>query len=133
MSELFLDTNICVYGFDHSDVAKQDKALRLLKDKPCISSQVIIETYMVCSRKLKLPPAKCEDITRLLCDITSIIPIQSIVFNIALQLKTKFQFSFLDAVIVASALHANCATLYSEDMQHGLVVDGKLTIVNPFI
>ena len=31
MSELFLDSNICVYGFDRSDLAKQDKALLLLK------------------------------------------------------------------------------------------------------
>ena len=23
--------------------------------------------------------------------------------------------------------------LYSEDMQHGLVVEGRLTIVNPFV
>ena len=47
MSELFLDSNICVYGFDRSDLAKQDKALLLLKEKPCISSQVIIETILL--------------------------------------------------------------------------------------
>ncbi|MEO5363746.1 MAG: hypothetical protein H7838_08995 [Magnetococcus sp. DMHC-8] len=27
---------------------------------------------------------------------------------------------------------ANCATLYTEDMQHGQVIDGGLTILNPF-
>lgn len=133
MSDLFLDTNICVYGFDDSNIVKQDTALGLLKDKPRISSQVIIETYITCSRKLKLPPATCENITRLLCEITAVMPIDSSVFAIALKFKARFQFSFLDAVIVASALEAGCTTLYSEDLHHGLVIENKLTIVNPFI
>ena len=36
------------------------------------------------------------------------------------------------AMIAASALHANCDTLWSEHMQSGLVVDGRLRIRNPF-
>jgi len=36
-------------------------------------------------------------------------------------------------LIVAAALLADCDTLYSEDMQHGQVFDGRLTIINPFI
>ena len=35
-------------------------------------------------------------------------------------------------MIVASALVAGCATLWSEDMQDGLLVEGQLRIVNPF-
>jgi predicted nucleic acid-binding protein len=34
---------------------------------------------------------------------------------------------------VAAALDAGCSTLYSEDMQHGQVVDGRLTIFNPLL
>ena len=37
-----------------------------------------------------------------------------------------------DSMIVAAALLANCDTLYSEDMHPGLVIRGRLTIVNPF-
>jgi len=37
-----------------------------------------------------------------------------------------------DALIVASALEAGCTTLVSEDMQDGRVIDGRLTIRNPF-
>ena len=40
---------------------------------------------------------------------------------------------FYDALIVAAALLAGCRTLHSEDMQHGQVVDGRLTIRNPFL
>jgi hypothetical protein len=35
-------------------------------------------------------------------------------------------------MIAASALHAHCDTLWSEDMRHGVVLDGRLRIVNPF-
>jgi predicted nucleic acid-binding protein len=37
-----------------------------------------------------------------------------------------------DAMIAASALHADCDTLWSEDMQDGIVLDDRLRIVNPF-
>ena len=36
------------------------------------------------------------------------------------------------AQIAASALHADCDTLWSEDMQHGMSLDGRLRILNPF-
>jgi len=35
-------------------------------------------------------------------------------------------------MIAASALQAGCDTLWSEDMKHGLAVDGILRILNPF-
>jgi len=34
-------------------------------------------------------------------------------------------------LIVAAAVLAGCETLYSEDLQHGQVIDG-ITIENPF-
>jgi predicted nucleic acid-binding protein len=41
--------------------------------------------------------------------------------------------TFYDALIVASALEAGCTTLLSEDIQDGRVIDGRLTIRNPFM
>lgn len=49
----------------------------------------------------------------------------------ALGLKARFGFSYWDAAIVAAALAADCATLYTEDLSHGQVVEG-LHIVDPF-
>jgi len=45
----------------------------------------------------------------------------------------RYDFSLFDSIIVASALEAECDILYSEDMQHGLRVEDRLTILNPFI
>jgi predicted nucleic acid-binding protein len=47
-------------------------------------------------------------------------------------LAERYGFSIYDAMIVASALVAGCTTLWSEDMQNGLLVENKLRIVNPF-
>ena len=41
--------------------------------------------------------------------------------------------AYWDSIIVASALENRCSILYTEDMQHGQVVDQRLTIVNPFL
>lgn len=44
----------------------------------------------------------------------------------------RYNLSTYDAMIAASALHAGCDTLWSEDMQHDMVLDEGLRIVNPF-
>jgi predicted nucleic acid-binding protein len=37
-----------------------------------------------------------------------------------------------DAFIVAAAVEAGCETLWSEDMQDGQLIDGRVRISNPF-
>lgn len=41
--------------------------------------------------------------------------------------------SICDAMIVALALLSGCTVLYTEDMRHGQVIDGRLTLRNPFV
>ncbi len=131
-NSIFIDSNICVYAFDKTDMRKTHKALDLISLSPAISPQVIIETYNACYRKLKLPQEVCEENTLFLCDITEVFPIDADVFRTAVKIKKKYGFSFLDSCIVASAYMANCSILYSEDMQHNLIVENTLTIMNPF-
>ena len=40
--------------------------------------------------------------------------------------------AIFDALMIAAALRARCTVLYSEDMQHGMAIDGRLRIVDPF-
>ena len=42
-------------------------------------------------------------------------------------------FSFYDSVIVASALRAGCEILYTEESQHGQVLEQQLRVVNAFL
>jgi predicted nucleic acid-binding protein len=50
-----------------------------------------------------------------------------------LTIAERYNLSIYDAMIAASALTADCDTLWSEDMQHGMVIDGRLRIINPFL
>ena len=49
-----------------------------------------------------------------------------------MRIAERYGFAIFDALIVASALQARSETLWSEDMQHGMVIDGRLRIANPF-
>jgi len=52
---------------------------------------------------------------------------------LASELRDRYQISYWDSLIVAAALDANCDTLYTEDMQHRQVIEGRLTLINPFV
>lgn len=49
----------------------------------------------------------------------------------ALAILDRFQYSFCEALIIASALRGGCHTLYSEDLHDGQAIEG-MTILNPF-
>ena len=53
-------------------------------------------------------------------------------YKIAFDVRQKYNISYWDSLVVASALESDCTLLYSEDMQNGLVLEQKLEIVNPF-
>jgi predicted nucleic acid-binding protein len=59
-------------------------------------------------------------------------PLTMEVHETGLGLARRYGFSTYDAMIAASALHAGCDTLWSEDMQHGMTLDEGLRIVDPF-
>lgn len=63
------------------------------------------------------------------CDV---VPIQAETTLSAVTIMERYQFSFYDSLIIATALAANCTTLYSEDMQHSQLIDNQLLILNPF-
>lgn len=133
MNNYFIDSNILVYAFDKSDERKQQISFNLLDKKPFVSSQVIIETFNACYKKLKIGQEACETIILHLCNITNIVEINEDVIRKSILFKRRYQFSFLDSMIVSSAYYARSSTLYSEDMQHGLVIEKQLTIINPFL
>ena len=62
----------------------------------------------------------------------AIMPITETVQLMASQMRGDYALSYWDSLIVAAASQSGAAFLYSEDMQHGLVVNGHLTIINPF-
>jgi predicted nucleic acid-binding protein len=50
----------------------------------------------------------------------------------AVELSARYGYRIYDSLVLTAAMQAGCTTVYSEDMQHGQVVDG-VRIVNPFL
>lgn len=131
----FLDTNVLIYAYSEDELIKQSVALHLLdsfEDKVIISKQVINELSNILLKKFKLGTDQVENV---LLEIDNILPIVDFDLTTqikALKLKDRYQFQFYDALIVATALENNCTVVYSEDMQHDMLIDGSLKIINPF-
>ena len=51
----------------------------------------------------------------------------------AFEIAVTYKLSHWDSLVIAAALEAHCTILYSEDMNHGQLIEGKLKIINPFV
>lgn len=104
----------------------------LLAGSGTISVQVLNEFTAAASRKLRMPLVEIREVLETIRDICLTEPLTVEDHDRACEIMEDYKFSFYDSVIVASALHAGCKTLYSEDLQHGQVIDKQLTVTNPF-
>lgn len=134
---VFVDTNVLVYCFDDRDAAKRDAARRWVAacwQRRCgrVSTQVLNEFYSVARRKFA-DTLSSGDARAQVRRYQAWQPwaIDHATVETAWGIESRFGLNFWDALIVASAQALGCATLLSEDMQHGQVIDG-LAIVNPF-
>ncbi|MBU3031581.1 PIN domain-containing protein [Paracoccus marinaquae] len=130
MSAEFADTNVVLYVLDEGP--KADRAETILGQGPRISVQVLNETLVNCRRKAGL---SWEETGAFLEGLRALCPVEELTLqthDVGRALAESYGFSIYDAMIVASALIAGCATLWSEDMQDGLLVENQLRIVNPF-
>jgi predicted nucleic acid-binding protein len=129
--KVFFDTNVLLYTIGQHD-ARTPTAEALLAAGGVVSVQVLNELASVARRKLHMSwPEITEalDAIRILCP--SPIPITVEMHDAALRLAGRYGFHIYDALIVAAALELDCETLYTEDLQSGQVIDGRLTIQNP--
>jgi predicted nucleic acid-binding protein len=127
----FFDTNVLVC-LASGDRVKADKAEALLDAGGAISVQVLNELTNVGRRKMRMSWHDTRAFLSLLRDLLTVHPVTLNTHEMGLGLAERYNLSIYDAMIAASALHAECDTLWSEDMQHGLAIDGRLRIINPF-
>jgi predicted nucleic acid-binding protein len=129
--KVFLDSNVLIYAVGDDD-ARRDVADSLIAAGPVISAQVLAETAAVLRRKFQVPPASVTKILQTVLDRVQCVPLNETIVLAALQVGERLGYAHYDGQIIAAALAAGCDVLYSEDLQHGQVIDGKLTIINPF-
>lgn len=131
----FVDTNIWLYAFIETDNDQKRITAKSIvsRSEVVVSTQVINET---CVNLLKKALLSEPSIRRLVDAFYAKYTVTSIDHNTLLtasDLREKYSLSYWDSLIVANALCADCEALYTEDIQDGLVVEGKLVIVNPFV
>lgn len=131
MNDSFLDTNIIIYSLG-KDIEKRKQSIELISCHPFISAQVLNETANTLIRKFSMPINDIKVIIKRLTIECKVKPLTEKIHFSALTIKERYQFSFYDSLIIASALESGCDILYSEDMQHKQVIDGQLQIINPF-
>ena len=132
-ANVFVDSNILLYLNDITSSLKKSRAKEIIATKPLISVQVVFECLNVCLKKLKLPKDTSIDFAKFLFKTFIVIGEEKETGIFALELFSRISLQGYDAKIAATALDAGCSILYSEDMQNGLVIDNRLTIVNPFL
>ncbi|MEM9265650.1 MAG: PIN domain-containing protein [Cyanobacteria bacterium P01_F01_bin.13] len=130
----FLDSNIWIYALTQNQSEQKQKiAAQLIQTSDVvISTQVINEVCVNLKKKANFSEDQIRSLVISFYQGSGVIAFDTGILTQASSLREQYAFSFWDSLIVSSALMANVSTLYSEDMQNGLIVDGQLVIVNPF-
>ena len=136
-AKAFVDTNILVYAHDPGSGRKHEIARALIEELwssrlGVVSTQVMQEFYVNVRRKAQRP-ISVEQARALIENYfswTVVVNDQSSILG-AIDLETRYQLSFWDALIVQAANAAAVEVLYSEDLSHGQRY-GSVELVNPF-
>jgi predicted nucleic acid-binding protein len=130
-ADVFFDTSVLVYTMGQQDQRTQ-VAEALLVAGGVVSVQVLNELVAVSRRKLRMEWREIQAATELirsLCETP--IPVSVEVHDHALRISQRHKYHIYDSLVIAAALEAGCAILYSEDMQDGHSIE-SLRIRNPF-
>jgi predicted nucleic acid-binding protein len=132
LAKAFFDTNVLIYAVAEGD-PRSVEAEELLASGGVLSVQVLNEFVSVARRKILMSwndVTQALDAFRILCP--SPLPITVETHEAALRLSARHCYNIYDGLVIAAALEAGCAALYSEDLHDGQTIDAQLTIRNPF-
>lgn len=129
----FVDTNVFAYALDTNSPVKRDRALQVIderRDEIILSTQVLIELYAVCTRKLAMSRSDAGAAVEALSGFAVVDTDRTLVLA-ALALSRTAELSIFDSAIVCAAQRAGCGVLLTEDLNPGQDFDG-LVVENPF-
>ena len=131
MAGSFLDSNIVLY-LASEDLLKADRAQELVAEGGTISVQVLNEIANISRRKMGLSWAETRNFLLMIRGLLKVEPITIEIHDVGISLAERYQLTVYDSMIVSAALSAECDTLLSEDLQNGLLINGRLRVLNPF-
>jgi len=128
----FVDTNLWIYLHSTDSILEKNKKVVSLIDDHfediIISTQVLGEIFSVLIKKGFKKKEQAKEIILNLSEHFEVIGISEQTVRKAVDLSLQYNFSHWDSLIVSSALESGCTILYTEDMQHGQVIENTLTI-----
>ena len=127
----FLDSNVILY-LASSQQAKADRAEELIATGGTISVQVLNEIVNVSRRKMRMSWDETRDFLSMVRGLLKVEPVTIEMHETGIDLAERYGLSVYDAMIASAALLTECDTLFTEDLQDGLLVSGRLRVVNPF-
>lgn len=129
----FLDTNLFIYLYSDSDIAKKEQVIGAINQyERFVSTQVLNEFCNVCIRKLKLPTSSVHNAVKEIMNTCNLIVVDNETVSAALRLHEKYSYSYYDSLMLASALECGCQYILSEDMSDRQLIEGSLTVMNIF-
>jgi predicted nucleic acid-binding protein len=135
-AEVFVDTNIFLYSIDDSlgSTEKRDVAREILRTEPWGWSVQVAAEFFVNATSPKRSFRLATDLANSLVETWLCFPtaeINAVIVRDAIALHRRFQTSYWDSAILATAKQLGCHTVYSEDLNDQQNYDG-VTVVNPF-
>ncbi|HMH87538.1 MAG TPA: PIN domain-containing protein [Steroidobacteraceae bacterium] len=130
-ADSFFDTSVLLYLLS-DDTVRADRIETLLAARGVISVQVLHEFAVVALRKLKIPLNEVREILDTIRAVCAVEPITVETHDRGLAVFERYRFSLYDSILVATALISGAKILYSEDLQHGQIIDNQLRVTNPF-
>jgi predicted nucleic acid-binding protein len=132
---VFADTNIWLYAFIRGQsVEKTPIAQAIISNRRfIISTQVISEICVNLIRKTSFSELEVRELVAAFFQKHTVVLLNEEIFLKASQMRERYQLAYWDSLLVSAALNAGATQFYSEDMQNGQVIDGKMQIVNPFV
>jgi predicted nucleic acid-binding protein len=130
---IFIDTNLWIYL--HSKDPKKETVAQLVKhnfSKIVVSVQVLGEMYHVLTRKGIKGTAEAKSIIHNIAMSFPPVSITHATILKAIDISIKSKFTYWDSLIISSALENSCIYLYSEDLNHGQIINKSLSIIDPF-
>jgi len=130
---LFVDTNVFAYALDEGEPVKRDAAREVIEKhrrQIIVSTQVLLELYAVCTRKLGMDREVAGGAVRAVALFPVVGADRELVLD-AITLASHAHLSVFDAAIVSAAVRGRCATLLTEDLNEGQVLSG-VRVRNPF-
>lgn len=130
----FVDANVWLYALIRGrDEVKRRRAVALVTGGTVmVSTQVVNEVCVNLIRKAGFDDSRIERLVRAFYRRCVVVTAEQAALIEACRLRGRYSLSYWDSVIVATARTAGCVTLYSEDMCDGQLIDGTMTIVDPF-